>query len=98
MGVLFLILVVGFIWIVRGLAKADQRRQQARQAGFTEEKIRQVDQRSEQTEQFLSGLIIVPVTFIGMIILTGVLVVGFFPFGIIPAFTLWRFYLKWLRS
>jgi Flp pilus assembly protein TadB len=98
MGVLFLILVVGFIWIVRGLAKADQRRQKARQAGFTEEEIRLVDQRSTQTEQFLSGLIIVPVTFIGMIILSCVLIWVFFPVGILAAVTLWRFYLKWLRS
>jgi len=95
---IFVVMVLGFIWIVRGLAKADQRRQQARQAGFTEAEIQKIDRQNIATETFLSGLIIIPVTFIGMFIISILLVIGFFPWGILPAVCLWRIYLNWLHS
>ena len=56
----FIVLVLGFIWIVRGLAKAEQRRQQARQAGFTEEEINRIDQKNLAIQTFLAGLIVGP--------------------------------------
>jgi hypothetical protein len=94
----FVVLVLGFLWIVRGLAKADQRRQQARQAGFTEEEINRIDQKNLAIQTFLAGLIVGPATFIGMILLTCLLVWVLFPVGLLATLALWSFYLKWLRS
>jgi len=97
-SVIFVILALGFLWIVRGLAKADQRRQQARQAGFTEEEINRIVQKNLAIQTFLAGLIIGPATFIGMILLTCLLVWVLFPVGLLATLALWSFYLKWLRS
>jgi len=94
----FIVLVLGFIWIVRGLAKAEQRRQLARQAGFTEEEINRIDQKNLAIQTFLAGLIVGPATFIGMIFLTCLLVWVLFPVGLLATLALWCFYLKWLRS
>ena len=95
---IFVVLVLSFIWIVRGLAKADQRRQQARQAGFTEEEINRIDQKNLAIQTFLAGLIVGPATFIGMILLTCLLVWVLFPVGLLATLALWSLYLKWLRS
>ena len=94
----FVVLVLGFIWIVRGLAAAEQRRQQARQAGFTEEEIHRIDQKNLAIQTFLAGIIVGPATFIGMILLTCLLVWVLFPVGLLATLALWSFYLKWLRS
>ena len=94
----FIVLVLGFIWIVRGLAKAEQRRQLARQAGFTEEEINRIDQKNLAIQTFLAGLIVGPATFIGMIFLTCLLVWVLFPVGLLATLVLWSLYLKWLRS
>jgi hypothetical protein len=95
---IFVVLVLSFIWIVRGLAKADQRRQQARQAGFTEEEINRIDQKNLAVETFLAGIVVGPATFIGMIFLTCLLVCVLFPVGLLATLAFWNFYLKWLRS
>jgi uncharacterized membrane protein HdeD (DUF308 family) len=94
----FVVLVLGFIWIVRGLAKAEQRRQMARQAGFTEEEINRIDQKNLAIQTFLAGLIVGPATFTGMIFLTCLLVWVLFPVGLLATLVLWSLYLKWLRS
>jgi ABC-type microcin C transport system permease subunit YejB len=94
----FVVLVLGFIWIVRGLTAAEQRRQQARQAGFTEEEIHQIDQKNLAIQTFLAGLIVGPATFIGMFLLTCLLIWVLFPVGLLATLALWSFYLKWLRS
>ena len=94
----FIVLVLGFIWIVRGLAEAEQRRQLARRAGFTEEEINRIDQKNLAIQTFLAGLIVGPTTFIGMIFLTCLLVWVLFPVGLLATLALWSFYLKWLRS